>query len=119
MKKIHFNKNLINFVFQRAFLQLIFDSIVMRRFFLIAIALWVTLAESSVPTLSRTRRSSDTCGVAKGKISLIVQGQYFPRGTFPWIVALMYTETRPPSFFCAGTLISKTFVITGNLFSLI
>lgn len=60
---------------------------------------------------NRTRRSSGSCGVAIRPSGFIVHGQDFPRGDFPWIVALMH-KSRPPSFFCSGTLISSSFVIS-------
>lgn len=56
----------------------------------------------------------NTCGVPKHKTGLIVNGQSFSRGDYPWIVALVYTTTSPPSFFCGGTIISSTFVISGK-----
>lgn len=81
----------------------------------IAIAICAIVMQSTALIVTRTKRSSETCGVSKSRMGLIVHGQPFPRGAFPWIVALMFTETRPPTFFCAGTLISKTFVISGKL----
>lgn len=81
---------------------------------LIVIAFNAILTKSTGTVIDRSPRSVDTCGVQKTQSGLIVRGQDFPRGTFPWIVTLMYTETRP-KFFCAGTLISKTFVISGRV----
>lgn len=77
----------------------------------IAITVFVLVAESAALN-KRTQKSVDTCGVSEGELGLIVRGQSFPRGTFPWIVALMHTGTRPPKYFCGGTLISKNFVIS-------
>jgi secreted trypsin-like serine protease len=39
----------------------------------------------------------------------------FERGSYPWMVALMYIkDTKSPSFFCGGSLISKKHVLTGK-----
>lgn len=83
---------------------------------LIVIAILAIATESSASVISRFGRSTDNCGVPKIKTGLIVRGQSFPRGTFPWIVALLHTGFNPPKFFCAGTLISRTFVVSGNWF---
>lgn len=60
------------------------------------------------------RRSANTCGVPVGSSGLIIRGQDFQRGSFPWTVALIYTGGAKEHFFCAGTLISKNFVTSGN-----
>lgn len=75
------------------------------------------IVENSYTMIDRYRRISDTCGVPKIEMGLIIRGQDFQRGSFPWIVALTHLDYEPPKFFCAGTLISKTFVISGKLFS--
>lgn len=85
----------------------------------IVIAICALYADTSALSISRSRRKAEICGVPKIKTGLIVRGQNFPRGSFPWIVALMDKRWEIPIFFCAGTLISKTFVISGNLFELI
>lgn len=64
---------------------------------------------------NRPKRSSARCGVSKGPTGFIVRGQRFSRGDFPWIVALLHTRDGPPSFFCGGTLISSTFVVSGKV----
>lgn len=58
------------------------------------------------------------CGVSKILTPLIVFGQSFTHGSYPWIVALLHTGYRPHQYFCSGTLISKTFVISGEYFKL-
>lgn len=68
----------------------------------------------SVFALSFFVEAEDTCGIPKINTGLIVHGQSFSRGNFPWIVALMYTKVQPPIFFCAGTIISPTFVTSGK-----
>lgn len=55
-----------------------------------------------------------TCGISKGPSGFIVRGQKILRGDFPWAVALLYAGNVPPSFFCGGTLISDTFVVSGK-----
>lgn len=91
----------------------------MMRNILLVIALLAISADSSLLVNNRPSRSAETCGVQKIRSGLIVRGQDFSRGAFPWIVALMHTGTRPPKFFCGGTLISKTFVISGRVFDLV
>lgn len=76
---------------------------VIRNMFIV-IAIFALLVESS----------ADTCGLPKANLGLIVHGQSFPRGSFPWIVALISKETDPPSYFCGGTVISRAFVISGK-----
>lgn len=79
------------------------------------IVFWAVAAESYA-ILDRSRRNSDTCGVPKIKFGLIVQGEDFKRGSFPWVVALTNLDSRPPNFLCSGTIISRNFVISGNIF---
>lgn len=69
---------------------------------------------SAITIPRRVQRSAETCGVSKVNTGLIVRGQSFSRGSFPWIVALTYTKVQPPMFFCAGTIISPNFVVSGK-----
>lgn len=62
----------------------------------------------------RLERSTDNCGIPKINSGLIFGGGNFSRGYFPWIVALTYTETHPPKFFCAATILTSSFVVTGE-----
>lgn len=55
------------------------------------------------------------CGKAAGTSSMIRRGQAFARGSFPWLAALKSVEYNPPKFFCGGSIISSTFVLSGNL----
>lgn len=80
-------------------------------FILISIFAIITAAEKNP---GRLKRSADTCGVAIGTTALISKGQNFTRGDFPWIVALMDATIKPVEYFCGGTLISSTFVISGK-----
>lgn len=63
---------------------------------------------------SRPRRNVGTCGTSKIPTGLISRGRGTQRGEFPWIVALMYTRREIPFYFCSGTLISSTFVLSGE-----
>lgn len=67
---------------------------------------------------ARQKRNSLACGTPKRMSGLIVKGQNFTRGSFPWIVALMSTETEAVSFFCSGTIISPTYVVSGEKFEI-
>lgn len=55
-----------------------------------------------------------------GKMTEISLARTLPqpieRSVFPWIVALMLKEATSPKKICSGTLISKDFVLSGNLF---
>lgn len=59
------------------------------------------------------KSTAQTCGVPKSMSGLIVRGQNFSRGSFPWMVALLTTEKQPPAYFCSGSLISRTYVVSG------
>lgn len=99
----------------------------MIRNFFIAIAVCAVMTHLQLSSSLEIRRlerpsgssfrdaGSSTCGVAKIHSGLIVNGQSFKRGTFPWIVALIYTGRNTEIFFCGGTLVSKLFVLTGML----
>lgn len=63
----------------------------------------------------RLRRSADQCGRSEMTVGLVVGGQKFRRGDFPWIVALFFRENDTShQYFCGGTLISSLFVISGK-----
>lgn len=87
----------------------------MRNIFTV-IVVCVIMSESSLLTVNRTLGNVKSCGASISKSGLIVHGENFPRGAFPWIVALMHTGFNPPTFICSGTLISKKIVISGNSF---
>lgn len=55
-----------------------------------------------------------SCGVPKRGTGFVLGGQTFKRGDYPWLVALMLLK-NPPQFFCGGTIISSSFVLTGKL----
>ena len=67
--------------------------------------------QPSVPSYSR----DGGCGIPSQITSLIVGGNNFQRGAWPWMVAIMKKATSPPTFFCGGVLISNTKVVTGEL----
>ena len=50
-------------------------------------------------TLKRVRRNNGACGIPSQSTGLIIGGNNFERGTWPWMVALMIKTTSPPSFF--------------------
>lgn len=70
-----------------------------------------SLANTPIETITASSRS--VCGAAKGSTSLAIHAKTFPRGSFPWLVALFYTEFTPRMLFCGSTIISSTFVLTG------
>jgi secreted trypsin-like serine protease len=69
-------------------------------------------------TESRVRRQSQVvCGVPSQSTSLIIRGNDFQRGTWPWMVALMKKSEASPKLFCGGVLVTSTKVLTGELVS--
>lgn len=50
---------------------------------------------------------SSKCGVAAKGVSLIVRGNDFSRGKWPWMVALVLRAKNRNGFFCGGVLISQ------------
>lgn len=79
------------------------------------IVVCLILEEVSLSKINGPIRHIENCGVSGSKSGLIVHGEDFPRGTYPWIVALMHTGFESPKYFCAGSLISKNFVISGKI----
>lgn len=57
------------------------------------------------------------CGQRRRFSGLIFGGEKMSRGEFPWMVAFHHIEFD--QFFCAGTLISKKHVLTGDVYTLI
>lgn len=117
----HCNSESINHIFVNC---LVFFSLIpsififkMIRSVFIVIVCTALVAESSYLAINRSSKKAESCGVPTSSMGLIVRGQSFPRGSFPWIVALLHTDFSPPRFFCGGTLISKSFVISGMYFN--
>ena len=54
------------------------------------------------------------CGKPNRGSGLIFGGAKFKRGAYPWNVALMDKCKTPPEFFCGGTLVSSSHVVTGE-----
>lgn len=63
---------------------------------------------------TRLMRDNEVCGIPSQVTSLIVNGAYFDRGTWPWMVAVMERAVSPPKFFCGGVLVSLNKVLTGK-----
>lgn len=57
-----------------------------------------------------------TSEISEYNLRLIAVARNRAKYSFPWMVALMHTKNSQPKFFCGATLISKTFVISGDLF---
>lgn len=82
-------------------------------------AICAMIAKSSAFVVNRSRRSVDTCGIPTIKSGTVVGGEDFERGLFPWNVALLQNidfTGLPPAHACGGTLVSRTFVISGKYF---
>ncbi|XP_013142152.1 PREDICTED: transmembrane protease serine 11F-like isoform X1 [Papilio polytes] len=56
--------------------------------------------------------SNIQCGQGKIGVPLIWHGQTYPRGEWPWLVAIYQTVARTLTFVCSGTLISDRHVLT-------
>lgn len=46
---------------------------------------------------------------------LVIDGERFERGAFPWLVALLYTANNQEKFFCGGVLVNNATVLTGKI----
>lgn len=89
----------------------------LREFLSVLVAL--SVANESASALNKTsnlrlKRANEVCGVTSQSTSLIINGNDFQRGTWPWMVALMQKTTSPPKLFCGGVLVSRTKVLTGE-----
>jgi hypothetical protein len=52
-----------------------------------------------------------TCGQQKGSKGLIFGGHYSVKGAWPWLAALRTSKNY--KFFCAGSIITKSHVLSG------
>lgn len=89
---------------------------------LAAIAIAKSVDASSASGLRAKRQTSqDSCGVpSEVGTGLILNGETFAKNSWPWMVALLLRQKeseakQEPKFFCAGTLISRKQVLTGEL----
>lgn len=65
--------------------------------------------------VERSQRDTEgQCGVPSQSTSLVVGGDDFPRGSWPWMVAIMQRNVTPPTLLCGGVLISESKVLTGE-----
>lgn len=81
--------------------------------FSIFLSIFACVLSSSI-NQTRSKRDSEVCGFPSQVTSLIIGGDNFQRGTWPWMVAMMERTVSPPKFFCGGVLVTKTKVLTGN-----
>ena len=51
---------------------------------------------------------SSQCGVPSQSIGLIIKGNNFDRGKWPWMTAVMLKVDNKNKFICGGVLISRT-----------
>ena len=85
-----------------------------RIYYLLFSCLFPSVVLGLSETLRVTRSSEPICGRLQVATGLKVGGSKIERGEFPWMVALLSKLTNPPTFFCAGTLISSRHVVTGK-----
>lgn len=62
--------------------------------------------------LSFVHRATTQCGVPSQSIGLIIKGNNFTRGKWPWMAALMLKQNDTNKFICGGVLVSTTKVLT-------
>lgn len=55
------------------------------------------------------------CGKGSRITPTMIGGETFERGTYPWLVALIYTGNNMSNFFCGGVLVNETTVLTGKI----
>lgn len=79
------------------------------------------LEDKAAPTpatvvINIPREFTNDCGKPDATQSLVVNGLPTRSGEYPWLVALIYYNDakREYQFRCAGSLVSKRFVITGE-----
>lgn len=66
--------------------------------------------------ISKRMINDITCGQNENSVSLISGGDTFPRGEWPYTLALFYVGDKGAEFMCGGTIISKTTMLTGKSF---
>lgn len=79
---------------------------------------WTCLVFALIENCHSTRErksQSESCGVSNLlSRGLVKNGDKVVRGQWPWMVALMYKhENDELRFFCGGTLVASTKVVTG------
>jgi secreted trypsin-like serine protease len=91
------------------------------KFVLISIVFGCVLAQNFTHlSAQRFKRQSQSCGVPfKKSVGLILGGETFERGAWPWMVAMFTQKNKVEKFFCSGTLVSSTKVVTGEKLTLI
>ncbi|CAG9839211.1 unnamed protein product [Diabrotica balteata] len=71
--------------------------------------------EEYVPPKYRENHSrEETCGVSFKVTELIVNGDEFEDGTYPWLVALFVLRNNRLNYICGGTLVSHKHIITAG-----
>lgn len=76
--------------------------------------LWKVLA--ILNSFSTVFSDHEQCGQRIGVSGQIFGGAKTQKGDWPWLVAFVYWPEE--SFFCAGSLISRSHVLTGKCFAL-
>lgn len=58
-----------------------------------------------------------SCGTSSfSGIGLMYGGHTFAKGSWPWMVAMMYKRDETPlKFFCSGTLVTHRKIVTGKM----
>lgn len=80
----------------------------------------ICFSNSEYVIKSRYKRNVDGCGVATQSVQLMLGGERFERGLFPWMVAILKKtgevnrDEYSPHYFCGGTLIGAKHILTGN-----
>lgn len=89
----------------------------MRLQILSIVAFVILFADADASPKFRSKRASNSerCGTPSQSTSLVINGNDFQRGNWPWMVALMLKTTTTPRLFCGGVLVSANKVLTGEV----
>ena len=78
---------------------------------ILLVLIFISLCASG--TVQR-RKTAGKCGKPNRAAGAIFGGANVKRGDYPWNVALMKKHKTLPEFFCGGTLVSSSHVVTGE-----
>lgn len=73
--------------------------------------IWIIIIVFNICFAQRARQNQESCGIAKNdaESNNIYQGQW------PFIAAIYHSVNGQLNFICGGTIISKVFVVSGEI----
>ena len=81
----------------------------------VVLLLIITFISLCVSGSVQGRKTAGKCGKPYRGTRIITRGDNFTRDDYPWNVALMYKNKTGLEFFCGGTLVSLSHVVTGEI----